>query len=181
MKVCVYCASSGNIDPAYRDAARELGALLAKAGITIIGGGGKTGLMGALADGALENGGKVIGIIPRFMHENGWGHDGLTEVRIVASMHQRKRQMIEEAGAFIALPGGCGTFEELFQTITRKQLGLHALPIIIVTVGNFFEPFIELFDRCIAEGFIDERHKTLFTVVASPAGALRCLAPHVSG
>jgi uncharacterized protein (TIGR00730 family) len=127
VKVCVYCASSTEAHPDYYAAASRLGAILAGQGITIVYGGGSVGAMGALADGALEAGGKLIGILPRFMDDLEWGHKSLTELRIADDIHQRKRWMIEDVDAVVALPGGCGTFEELLEAITWKRLGPRVL------------------------------------------------------
>jgi uncharacterized protein (TIGR00730 family) len=124
--------------------------------------------MGQLADGALAEGGKVIGILPRFMKDLEWGHQGLTELRIVQDLHERKRLMIEGADAVIALPGGCGTLEELFEAITWKRLGLYWNPIVMVNTCDFFRPALELLDRCIQERFMDPRHKAMWTVVRRP-------------
>jgi len=140
---------------------------LAKNGITVIYGGGAVGLMGYLADGALSEGGKVIGVLPRFMDEVEWGHKELTELRIVNDMHERNRLMIEEADAFVALPGGCGTLSELLEVITWKRLGLHKNPIIIANIRGFYDPLIELLERCVNERFMDRRHKSMWTVVNS--------------
>lgn len=123
--------------------------------------------MGALADGALGGSGEVIGIIPRFMKERGWGHDGITEMRIVADMHERSRVMLEMADGFVILPGGSGTFEEMFQTISWKRLGLHTGPIVIVNLDGFYRPALDLLDSCIRLKFMDPRHAEMWSVVDS--------------
>ena len=135
--VCVYCASSSKINPRYFEAARETGRLLAQNGMRCVCGAGNQGLMGTLADSVLENGGEVLGVIPRFMIDEGWCHKGLTETIVTADMHERKERMAQEADAVIALPGGCGTMEELFEIITWKQLGLFLNPIVILNIENF--------------------------------------------
>jgi uncharacterized protein (TIGR00730 family) len=167
-KVCVYCASSRQSDNAYFEAANRLGQMLARHSITIIYGGGALGSMGQLAAGALEEGGKVIGVLPRFMNDLEWGHQGLTELRLVDTLHQRKRLMLEESDAVVALPGGSGTLEELFEAITWKRLGLFVKPIILVNVKGFFNPCIELLETCIRERFMDDRHRAMWTVVDNP-------------
>ncbi|MBM3836432.1 MAG: TIGR00730 family Rossman fold protein [Verrucomicrobia bacterium] len=167
-RVCVYCASSRQIDAAYLKAANRLGQVLAQHSVTIVYGGGAVGSMGQLADGALAEGGKVIGILPRFMNDLEWGHKGLTELRLVHDLHERKRLMIGGADAVIALPGGCGTLEELFEAITWKRLGLYFNPIVIVNTRDFFRPALELLERCIQERFMDPRHRELWSAAELP-------------
>src|SRR3989442_4553335 len=141
-RVCVYCASSRQSDAAYFEAAASLGRSLAECGVTIVYGGGAVGSMGALADAALAAGGKVVGVLPRFMYDLEWGHPRLTELRLVGDLHERQRLMIEEVDAIVALPGGSGTLEELMEAITWKRLGLHGHPIVLVNVRGFFDPLI---------------------------------------
>ena len=164
-RVCVYCASSRKTDRTYLKAADHLGCLLAQQGITLVYGGGSVGAMGALADGALAAGGRVIGVLPRFMYNLEWGHRGLTELRLVNGLHERKRLMIEEVDAIVALPGGSGTLEELLEAITWKRLGLYVNPIVLVNIRSFFDPLVALFDRAITENFMDARHRLMWTVV----------------
>jgi len=171
-QVCVYCASSRQIDAAYLEAANRLGRTLAQHAVTVVYGGGAVGSMGQLADGALAEGGKVIGILPRFMSDLEWGHKGLTELRLVNDLHERKRRMIECADAVIALPGGCGTLEELFEAITWKRLGLYLNPIVIVNTRGFFRHALELLDHCIQDRFMDPRHRSMWSVVEEPADAI---------
>src|SRR5712664_891093 len=140
MRVCVYCASSRQCDPIYHQAAARLGRELARAGHTTVYGGGSVGSMGHLADAALAAGGRVIGVLPRFMYDLDWGHRGLSELLIVNDLHERKRMMIEEVDAVIALPGGCGTLEELFEAITWKRLGLFTGAIVMVNTLGFYSP-----------------------------------------
>jgi uncharacterized protein (TIGR00730 family) len=168
----VYCASSTEAHPEHYEATRTLGRLLAEAGITIVYGGGSVGSMGALADAALAAGGRLVGILPKFMNDLEWGHKSLTELRLVDDMHHRKRMMIEESDAIVALPGGSGTFEELLEAITWKRLGLVVSPIVIVNVRGFYDPLRELLDRAIAERFMDERHRAMWTFVDSPEDVL---------
>lgn len=167
-RVCVYCASSSSCDASYHRVANQLGRMIAEAGITLVFGGGSKGSMGHLADGALSAGGRVIGVIPQFMSELEWAHRGLSELVLTRDMHERKRLMIQEVDAVIALPGGCGTFEELFEAMAWKRLGIYGGPIIIVNTADFYRPCIELLERSIAERFMDERHRAMWTVVARP-------------
>ena len=133
------------------------------------------GSMGALADAALAAGGRLVGILPKFMNDLEWGHKSLTELRLVDDMHHRKRMMIEESDAIVALPGGSGTFEELLEAITWKRLGLVVSPIVIVNVRGFYDPLRELLDRAIAERFMDERHRQMWTFVDSPEDVLAAI------
>lgn len=164
-RVCVYCASSRQSDPAYLDAARRLGGLLARQSITVVYGGGSVGSMGALADGALDAGGRVVGVLPRFMFDLEWGHQALSELRLVDDLHERKRLMVDEVDAIVALPGGSGTLEELLEAISWKRLGLHAHPIIVVNLRGFFAPLIEQLEHSIRERFMSERHRDIWSVV----------------
>lgn len=166
--VCVYCASSRTAHPEYREAAFRLGEALAARAITVIYGGGGKGSMGALADGALSKGGRVIGILPRFMADLEWGHPGLTELKLVEDMRTRKHLMLTGAQAAVALPGGCGTLEELLEAITLKRLGLFLGPIVLVNTRGFFQPLLELLSRAVDERFMDDRHPLMWQVVARP-------------
>lgn len=165
-KVCVFCASSRQVHSEYFDAANRLGKQLAKHDVTIIYGGGGAGLMGEVANSALARGGKVIGILPRFMSDLEWGHAGLTELNLVDDMRERKQMMIENVDAVVALPGGCGTLEELLEVITLKRLGIFLKPIILVNVRGFFNPQIEMLNRCINENFMREKHKSIWSVAS---------------
>ena len=171
-RVCVYCASSRQTDAAYYEAAVTLGRSLAERGATIVYGGGAVGSMGVLADAALAAGGKVIGVLPRFMYDLEWGHRRLTELRLVADLHERKRLMIEAVDAIVALPGGSGTLEELMEAITWKRLGLHGHPIVVVNLRGFFDPLVAQLERCIEERFMDPRHRAMWTVVDSAAAVV---------
>lgn len=173
--VCVYCASSNACDPGYHDVARRLGALLADAGCALVYGGGRAGSMGALADGALARGGRVVGIIPRFMRELEWGHEELTELHVVEDMRTRKHEMLARASAVVALAGGCGTFEELMEAITLKRLGLYLGPIVIVNTGGYYDPLLEQFTRAIDGRFMDARHGAMWQVVAEPEEVVQAL------
>jgi uncharacterized protein (TIGR00730 family) len=166
--VCVYCASSRTSHPEYREAAFRLGAVLAEQGLEIVYGGGARGSMGALADGALSKGGRVVGVLPKFMADLEWGHPGLTELELVEDMRVRKHTMLTRSQAAVALPGGCGTLEELLEALTLKRLGLYLNPILLVNTRGFFDPLLELFARAIEERFMDERHARMWEVVAQP-------------
>jgi uncharacterized protein (TIGR00730 family) len=163
--VCVYCASSRTSHPDYRAAARRLGEVLAAEKLTVIYGGGAIGSMGALADGALAAGGRVIGILPRFMSDLEWGHRGLSELQLVEDMRTRKHLMLTRSQAAIALPGGSGTLEELLEAITLKRLGLYLNPIVLVNTRGFFTPLLHVLDRAVDEHFMDPRHLQMWQVV----------------
>jgi uncharacterized protein (TIGR00730 family) len=174
--VCVYCASSRTSDPEYRQAAQRLGEVLAVAGIGIVYGGGASGSMGALADGALAKGGRVTGILPRFMADLEWGHRGLTELELVEDLRVRKHLMLTRSDAAIALPGGSGTLEELLEAITLKRLGLYLNPIVLVNTRDFFAPLLALLARAVEERFMDPRHLTMWQVVSRPEEVPQALA-----
>ncbi|MBV8496883.1 MAG: TIGR00730 family Rossman fold protein [Gammaproteobacteria bacterium] len=165
--VCVYCASSRASHPEYRQAAQQLGEVLAREGIGIVYGGGAVGSMGALADGALAHGGRVIGILPRFMADLEWGHKGLTDLQLVEDMRTRKHLMLTSSKAAIALPGGSGTLEELLEAITLKRLGLYLNPIVLVNTRGFFTPLLVMLARAVEERFMDPRHLLMWQVVAT--------------
>lgn len=170
--VCVYCASSTKIDQAYVEAAQRLGELLADNKMCLVNGAGKMGLMAATSDAALAKGGKVIGVIPTFMVEQGWQHEGLTELIVVPDMHERKQTMAKLSDAIIALPGGCGTLEELLEVITWKQLGLYLNPIIILNTKGYFNPLLEMFKRAVDERFMREQHMAIWAVADTPEQAV---------
>jgi uncharacterized protein (TIGR00730 family) len=166
--VCVYCASSRTSHPEYREAAFRLGVVLASSGLEVVYGGGARGSMGALADGALSKGGRVLGILPRFMADLEWGHTGLSELELVEDMRIRKHLMLTRSQAAIALPGGSGTLEELLEAITLKRLGLYLNPILLVNTRGFFNPLTDLLGHAIEEHFMDERHAQMWEVVDQP-------------
>lgn len=170
--VCVYCASSTKIDPAYFEAASETGRLLGDRRIRVINGAGNIGLMRAVSDAALQAGGNVTGVIPRFMVEQGWHHEGLTELVEVEDMHRRKQRMAELSDAVIALPGGCGTLEELLEIITWKQLGLYLNPIVILNTKHYFDPLLDMLRRAVDEQFMRPEHAAMWTVADTPAEAI---------
>jgi uncharacterized protein (TIGR00730 family) len=166
--VCVFCAASPGIQPVYVEQAAAMGRFLAESGRRIVYGGGRTGLMGALADAALLAGGDVIGIMPRHLVEREVAHIALTELHVVASMHERKALLAELADGFLAMPGGLGTLEELFEIWTWGQLGLHRKPYGILEVGGFFAPLLTFLDHAVTEGFIRDEYRSLLVVDADP-------------
>lgn len=173
--VCVYCASSTQIDNGYFEAARQLGHLLADKQIRIINGAGSIGLMRAVSDAALEAGGQVTGVIPSFMVEQGWHHEGLSELHVTDSMHERKQRMADLSEGIIALPGGCGTMEELLEAITWKQLGLYLHPIVILNVNGFFDPLIEMLHRAVDQHFMRPQHLAIWHTASTPEEAVELL------
>jgi hypothetical protein len=174
--VCVYCASSQSCDAVYHDAAWRLGAALAGAGISVVYGGGATGSMGAVANGALAHGGRVVGVLPRFMADLEWGHDRLSELHLVDDMRTRKHEMLSRSEGVVALPGGSGTLEELLEAISLKRLGIFLGPIVLVNTNRFFDPLLGLLARAVAERFMDERHLAMWQTVAEPEQVLDALA-----
>ena len=164
-RVCVYCASSNASHPEYREVAYELGATLAREGWHIVYGGGSNGSMGALADGALSENGQITGIIPDFMQQLEWSHDSLTKLEIVDNMHTRKDRMLTGSDAVVALPGGCGTYEELFEALTLKRLAIYHKPIILVNTRGYFDALRTLLHQCASEHFMREAHNAMWTMV----------------
>ena len=173
--VCVYSASSTKIDAVYFQAAEALGRLLAGHHIRLINGAGNLGLMRSVADAVLKSGGEVTGVIPHFMVEQNWHHTGLTELIEVESMHERKQKMANLSDSIIALPGGCGTLEELLEIITWKQLGLYLNPIIVLNVNGFFDPLLEMFEKAIEENFMRQQHRDIWKVARTPEEAVELL------
>lgn len=173
--VCVYSASSTKIDQIYFNAAQELGQLLAKRHIRLINGAGSIGLMRSVADAVLKNGGEVTGVIPKFMVEQGWHHTGLSKLVEVESMHERKQLMADLSDAVIALPGGCGTLEELLEIITWKQLGLYLNPIVILNTNGFFDPLLDMLMRAIDENFMRRQHGDIWHVATTPEEAVELI------
>jgi uncharacterized protein (TIGR00730 family) len=170
--VCVYCASSRGCDASYHDVARRLGRLLAAAGCCVVYGGGRAGSMGALAEGALAAGGRVVGVIPRFMVDLEWGNDDLSELHVVEDMRTRKHEMLTRATAVVALAGGTGTLEELFEAITLKRLGLFLGPIVIVNTQGYYDALIAQLAEAVERRFMDARHEAMWTVVREPEEVL---------
>jgi uncharacterized protein (TIGR00730 family) len=165
MRISVYAASSAQVRPAFVEAARSLGRILAAAGHTIVYGGGGTGLMGAVADGALEAGGEVIGVIPRFMTEVEWQHPGIARLDVVEDMRERKHRLLTGSDAVVALPGGCGTVEELVEAITLKRLGLYFNPIVLVNLGGFWDLFQRFLLHTIEERMMSPAHAAMWSLV----------------
>ena len=176
MRICVYAASSAHCAPGFLAAARELGELIAKAGATLVYGGGAVGLMGACADGALAHGGHVIGIIPRFMTEVEWQHTGIATLEVVEDMRERKHRLLTGSDAVVALPGGCGTLEEMFEALTLKRLGLYFNPIVLVNTHGFYAPLQRFMEQMIAERFMNPQHRDMWQLVESPADVLPAIA-----
>ncbi|MEO7013680.1 MAG: TIGR00730 family Rossman fold protein [Dokdonella sp.] len=172
MRICVYCASSQECDPHYHEVAFRLGALLAESGNTVVYGGGSTGSMGAVANGALLAGGEVIGILPRFMADLEWGHPGLTRLELVGDMRERKHRLLTGSDAVIALPGGCGTLEELFEAITLKRLGLYFNPIILLNTRGFYTPLQGFMESVIEGQFMNREHLAMWSLVDEPEDVL---------
>lgn len=173
--VCIYCASSTQIDKTYFQAAHELGVLLAQKGIRLINGAGSIGLMREISDATLEAGGEVIGVIPQFMVKQGWHHTGLSKLHITQTMHERKQLMAELSKGVIALPGGCGTMEELLEIITWKQLGLYPHPIVILNINGFFNPLLGMLEQAIEQHFMRKEHKAIWQVADTPEKAIEFL------
>ena len=175
-RICVFCGSRPGGRPAYLEAARHLGRLLAERRIGLVYGGASVGVMGAVADAVLTGGGEVIGVIPEALVQRELAHDHLTELRVVSSMHERKALMAELSDAVIALPGGFGTFEELFETITWSQLGIHRKAIGILNVGGFYNGLLSLMDHAIEEGFVPAQHRDLILEADEPEALLDSIA-----
>ena len=173
--VCVYSASSTQIAPVYFQVAEELGRLLAEKHINLINGAGYRGLMGATSNAALAAGGTVTGIIPRFMVEQGWQHQGLTRLVETETIHERKQLMADLSDGVIALPGGCGTLEELLEIITWKQLGLYLKPIVILNVDGYYNPLIEMLQNAISGNFMRKEHEAIWQVATTAQEAVECL------
>ena len=176
--VCVYCGSHPGADERYADAARAFGALLGRRGHALVYGGARAGLMGAVADAALEAGARVTGVIPEALWEREIGHTGLTELLVVASMHERKALMAERSDAFVALPGGAGTLEEFAEAWTWAQLGIHAKPVALLNVAGFYDPLLALLDHMEREGFVRPQQRAMVLVADEPATLLDRLAAY---
>lgn len=172
-RLCVFCGSNAGRDPVYRGLAERLGQTLARRGIGVVYGGGRVGLMGALADATLAAGGEVIGVIPQSLLAREIGHRGLTDLRVVGSMHERKALMAELADGFVALPGGIGTLEELFEVWTWAQLGLHAKPCGLLDQDGFYAPLVRFLDHLVETGFVRLAHRAMLVYAASPDDLLR--------
>jgi len=178
MRLCVFCGASKGNDPAYLEAATELGTALAGAGIELVYGGAAIGLMGAVADAALAAGGVVRGVIPQALVDKEIAHRGLTELKVVGSMHERKAAMADLADGFVALPGGLGTFEELFEVWTWAQLGWHRKPCALLDVNGFYGKLAEFLDDVVARGFVQQMHRDMLVVERTPAALLAAIAAY---
>jgi uncharacterized protein (TIGR00730 family) len=176
MTICVFASSSSRIDNEYAIAASYLGKLLAEASLEVVYGGGGIGLMGKLADAVIENNGKITGVIPSFMLDEGWDHKSVNEMVITSDMGERKRKMFELADAIVALPGGVGTLEELTEAMTLKQLGLYKGPIIILNTLDFYKSFIDFMDHMVAGHFLRYEHKGMWEVAETVEDVMRLLA-----
>lgn len=174
-RLCVFCGSRAGDRPLYADQARRLGGLMASRGIGLVYGGGHVGLMGVVADAVLAAGGEAVGVIPRSMVESELAHSGLTQLHVVETMHQRKALMADLADGFAALPGGYGTADELFEILTWKQLRIHARPVGLLNVEEFFDPLLAWLDRCVAEGFIKAKHREFVLVSGYPEELLEAM------
>ena len=179
--VCVYCGSRAGDQPQFAEIAVELGQRLARAGHTLVYGGGRVGLMGLIADAAVNEGGDVVGIIPGHLQRAEVGHGGVTELVIVDSMHERKAEMAARSDIFVVLPGGLGTMDETFEIITWRQLGLHDKPVVVLNVDDIWSPFIALVDHIVARGFAAPKDRALFSVVDSIDGVLQAAAEAPTG
>jgi len=173
--VCVFCGSAPGARPSYSAAARELGGALARAGLTLVYGGGRLGLMGITADAVLAAGGRVIGVIPRMLIERELAHPGLTRQHVVSTMHERKTLMAEISDAFVGLPGGMGTFDELVEIVTWAQLGLHAKPVVLANIDNYYAPLYAMLDNAVTEGFVTPKSRAYWRDADSVASLMRIL------
>ena len=176
--ICVFCGSSDTVHADYLSAARTMGMTLAERGIQLIYGGGKTGLMGAVADGVLEAGGEAIGVIIPSMNTRALAHDGLTRMDVTPDMHGRKARMHELAGGYIAMPGGFGTFDELFETVTWAQTGAHEKPVGLLNVRNYYAPLLAAIDHAVEEGFIFTEHRNALFCESDPNKLLDTMAEY---
>jgi len=175
MNVCVFCGSGKGNNSAYAEDARELGSLLAQASIHLVYGGGNVGLMGVVADAVMEAGGRVTGVIPKFLMSREVGHGGITDLEVVDSMHQRKQRMADLADAFIALPGGWGTLEELSEILTWRQLGLITQPIVLLNTNRFFDPLLDQMSLMVREGFLQSGNLGFLQIAENPENILSLL------
>jgi uncharacterized protein (TIGR00730 family) len=171
-RICVFCGSSSGNAPAYADAAKRLGATLARRGLELVYGGGTIGLMGTVANAALAAGGRVIGVIPKALQLRELAHVSLSSLHVTGSMHERKAKMAELSHGFIALPGGLGTLEEFAEIVTWAQLGIHARPCGLLDVGDYYRPFVQFLDHAVEEGFVSRMHRGLILIDSDPDALL---------
>lgn len=172
MRICIYCASSARVDRVYFEATERLARECVRDGVEVVYGGGAIGLMGCLADTVLAEGGRIKGVIPKFMDEVEWTHPGLTEVVFTETMHERKAKFLEDVDALVALPGGTGTLEELIEAISLKRLGLFFKPIVILNTRKYYEPLKIMLERCVEERFMKPKHLAMWTFVDEPEDVL---------
>ena len=172
MNVCVYCASSALVDAVYFDATERLAREFVREKVHVVYGGGAIGLMGRLADTVIDGGGTIKGVIPKFMDEVEWTHRRVTEIEFTETMHERKAKFLESIDALVALPGGTGTLEELLEAITLKRLGLFTKPIVILNTNDYYEPLRRMFEKCVAENFMKEKHLAMWSFVDTPEDVL---------
>jgi uncharacterized protein (TIGR00730 family) len=175
MQVCVYCASSAKIDSAYFEATEALAKSLVASDCQVVFGGGSSGLMGKLADTVLENGGRIRGIMPQFMNEVEWGHKGVSDFIYTHTMHERKAKFLEGTDAIIALPGGPGTFEELFEAITLRKLGQISTPIVVLNTNGYFNLFADLMQQAVLEKFMTDDGESVWKMVNEPEDVITCI------
>jgi len=174
-RITVYCASSSKVDKQYFKDTEQLARLLVETDIEVVYGGGAVGLMGKLADTILERNGRITGVIPYFMSDREWAHTGLSELYYVNTMHERKLKMLENTDGLIALPGGTGTLEELLEAITLKRLGLYTKPIVILNTNNYYDPLKKMFEKCIRENFMNDKHRLMWKFVDTPEDVVTAL------
>jgi uncharacterized protein (TIGR00730 family) len=179
-RICVFCGSSSGAGNVYLQSAREVGRLLCERGIELVYGGGKVGLMGALADACLAGGGRVTGVIPQLLVDKEVAHHGLTDLRVVQTMHERKALMADLADAFLALPGGYGTWDELCEVLTWSQIGIQRKASALLNVNGYYDPLLAMVDRAVAEGFLRETHRELLLTDTKPARLLDRLETYVA-
>ena len=172
MKVCVYCSSSSKIDKIYFEATEKLAKEFIKENVQVVYGGGGNGLMGHLADTIIDNGGNIKGISPKFMQDIEWTHKRLTDLELVSTMHERKTKFLENIDAVVALPGGCGTLDELIEAITWKRLGIFTKPVVIINTNGFYDPLQKMLERCVSQNFMDKRHLEMWSIVEDPTQVL---------
>lgn len=177
-RLAIYCGSATPADPSYMALARDVGRTLAERGIGVVYGGGRLGLMGAIADSALEAGGEVIGIIPQALVDAEVAHRGLTELHVVETMHQRKAAFTDLADGFVTLPGGTGTMDELWEALSWAQLGYHADPVALLNAGGFYDPLVAMWERMAEVGFVRPQHRDLLIVADTPDLLLERMAAH---
>ncbi len=175
MRICVYCASSAKVDRIFFDAAERLADEFAKNDVEVVYGGGAVGLMGTIADTMLKHGGKITGILPKFMVEVEWEHKGVDNMIMTDTMHERKAKFMEGVDALVALPGGSGTLEELLEAITLKRLGQFTKPIIILNTKGYYEPLLKMFERAVQEKFMNDMHLNIWNVVNEPEEVLSAI------